>query len=346
VQREKYKSVKNKIRIKKYQEKYKMKVQFCVDPIEEDNNCTCGMTFEEEKILSPMRLVLQGYVLIGVNVFGLIANSIAMSALFTKEMRMSLFNRTLFLLACFDITFNVCDILESIRKMHYDRHSCLPMPVYQTIHLYLWPKFLYPLRHFVIIASIYTTVIIALERYLAVSKPICTFAKRDKKTWRESLTIICPVIVISLLLSFPRCFEFFIETQNFLCAAGRQIVKANMSDISYTNQTVLNNLDCTLTNISEVLVLDWNDIAIDKEYVWYYVILCYNMLTYFIPILMLFVLNYLIYIYLKRRRKSLKELGMYTSYCNKYLFPYTLIKMVESLLFLLSFIYLYLINRN
>ena len=145
--------------------------------------------------------------------------------------------------------------------------------------------------------------------------------------WLVNLLLSCNCPIVAIELS--RWFEFFVETQPFLCEDGGQIVKANMSEqnLYSANPAILNNSDCRLVNISDVLVLHWNDIVNpNKEsffyYTLYYVILCYNMLTYFIPFLMLFVLNLLIYIYLKRRRKSLKELGMYVSYFSKHMFSY------------------------
>ena len=164
-------------------------------------NCTCGMTKDQAEIEHVISVILQGYIQIGINLIGLFTNSIAINCLLTKELRASSFNKTLILLAVFDITFNSCDILESVRKIHYDRHSCLPMPFYQIINLYLWPQVLHPLRTFVIIASIYTTVVIALERYLAVSKPICTFIQNNRQTWKQVLSVIAPILSISFLLS-------------------------------------------------------------------------------------------------------------------------------------------------
>ena len=113
--------------------------KFCEEPREEidaiEYSCTCGMSDEEETSLKIARFWLQGYVQIIINTVGLIANSVTMHVL-NSIIRKSTFNRTLFFLALFDSIFNVCDILESIRKIHYDRQSCASMPIYQTIHLY------------------------------------------------------------------------------------------------------------------------------------------------------------------------------------------------------------------
>ena len=96
----------------------------------EDSNstCTCGMSYEEaQNIEVPLRFVLVKCVSIAINLFGLIANSIAINVLFKHDLK-SIFNKTLLVLAIFDAAFNACDILETIRSTYYDNYSCLPMP--------------------------------------------------------------------------------------------------------------------------------------------------------------------------------------------------------------------------
>ena len=271
-------------------------------------NCTCGMTREQAEIEQIVSVILQGYIQIGINLVGLFTNSIAINCLLTKELRASSFNKTLILLAGFDITFNSCDILESIRKIHYDRHSCLAMPFYQKINLYIWPQVLHPLRTFMIIASIYTTVVIALERYLAVSKPICTFIQNNRQTWKQVLSVIAPVLSISFFLSFPTIFEFYPEVKTFQCEKGEQ-VKEIVSEEELNDMKKCFQND-SIISISEVLVPQWTSLVNDKKYILYKNIV-FNILTYLIPLFMLFVLNFLIYIHLKRRRKIIEELSKY-----------------------------------
>ena len=296
-------------------------------------SCTCGMSLEEaEQIFEPIKFVLEECVSIGINVFGLIANSIALRVLFKHELK-TLFIKTLFMLAVFDVVFNICDILETIRLVHYDNESCLPMPSYQKIHLYLSPQFMYPLRMFVVISSMYTTVVIALERYLAVSKPVLTFVESDESTWKKLFSILTPVIIGSLILTLPRSFEFFIDTKCFLCLNNREVQELSMDtcenlnivQVSGTNDTVYqcDNADF-VENTSEkvsdddencyfrtILKLQWKDIRLNKIYSIVYRNIVLNIITYVIPLVMLFVLNWLIYKHLKRRTKEIKDLGKY-----------------------------------
>ena len=55
----------------------------------------------------------------------------------------------------------------------------------QEAHLYLVPQFLRPLRTFAVVTSMYTTVMIAFDRYFAVSKPLMSFVERDDDNWKS-----------------------------------------------------------------------------------------------------------------------------------------------------------------
>ena len=210
-----------------------------------NSTCTCGMSFEEaDNIERPLRFVLVNCMCIGINLFGLISNSVATSILLRHNLR-SIFNKTLLLLAIFDAAFNICDILEIIRVVYYDIDSCLPMPFYQKMHLYLTPQFFRPLRMFLIIMSMYTTVTIALERYLAVSKPIIAFVQRDEKDWKKVFCMLGPVMFVSFLLAVPLCFEFFIDDKCALCFHDKQVGELNMDKCDHSKIIAVSTLNDT-----------------------------------------------------------------------------------------------------
>ena len=94
---------------------------------------------------------------------GLTGNFVAIPILLSKQLS-SIFNRILIFLAIFDTIFIVCSLLESVRK-NFD-------PIHEIIQSYTYAYFLYQLQSVAAVASIFTTVVLALERRLAVSKPI------------------------------------------------------------------------------------------------------------------------------------------------------------------------------
>ena len=280
--------------------------------------CTCGMSLEDAaNVYEPLRFVLEGCVQIGINVFGFVANSIAMVVLFSKIQKRSLFDKTLFILAILDATFNVCDILKCIRSQHYDGKSCSEMAFYQKIHLFMVPQFLRPLRMYVIMVSVHTTVVIALERYLAVSKPIISFLERDTASWKKLFQKISPVLLISLVLTIPNFLEFYTETKCWQCSSDTRLAEVEDKFCTEINSTL--NISSFLNKHPGVKlddpyyrhmpVLQWSNILDDEVYfVWYRNIII-NLITYLVPIIMLFSLNLLIYKHLKRRRKTIKTLG-------------------------------------
>ena len=311
------------------------------------SRCECGMSQEEaEEIFEPAKLVVEGILTIGINVFGFLANAMAINILYKTNLT-SLFNKTLFILAIFDLVFNTCDILEVIRRLHYDRETCSLMPLYQKLHLYLTPQIIRPLRMFVIIASMYTTVVIALERYLAVSKPIMTFIGRDEDTWKKLSFRIIPVLLISLILSLPMSFEFFVDNACFLCLDNQLKdhpskeacqnshieIRCESNSISCVNSEIEskleeieekfieNRFDVTSINRScyfrMIPIMQWTKFRVEineneyesKAYDIVYRNILLGMFTYVVPLVSLFALNWLIYKHLRGRRTVIKELG-------------------------------------
>ena len=66
------------------------------------------------------------------------------------------------------------------------------------------------------VASIYMTVVIALERYIAVSRPIRAYvADGDQegmiKSWLNVLKYAGPVILFSVVIHISLFFEFFVH---------------------------------------------------------------------------------------------------------------------------------------
>lgn len=112
----------------------------------------------------------------------------------------SIFNRILVFLAVFDNIFLFCSILEGIRKNFG--------PLHQIAHVYAFAYFLYQLQSMAIVSSIFTTVVLALERCLAVAKPIEYHnAIQGTNPWRRVIHYIVPVIVISITFTTPKYFE-------------------------------------------------------------------------------------------------------------------------------------------
>ena len=287
----------------------------------ESLRCDCGMTHEEKEVYESMKFVLEGWIQTGINVFGFVANIIAMVALSSHHLKTRLFNRTLFILAIFDAVFNVLDVLESIRMLYYDKNTCMEKPFYQTLHLFLVPQILRPLRFYMIIASIHTTVLIAFKRYSAVSKPISSFMDRPRSTMKNLFQLIAPILITSFVLTLPKSFEFYMDERCFLCDLNDLLVaEADINSCKNTSKIITNSKsssglkkDVNDTDDSHyyqwVKVMQWSELFHDEIYILGYNNIVLNTITYLAPIIMLFLLNFLIYIHLKRRRKDIRYLG-------------------------------------
>ena len=63
------------------------------------------------------------------------------------------------------------------------------------------------------VASIYMTVVIALERYIAVSRPISTYIRGGDEDgiimiWMQVLKYVGPVILFSVVITISKFYEF------------------------------------------------------------------------------------------------------------------------------------------
>ena len=205
--------------------------------------CRDGSTVEDLELYETVSWWMEGIIQIIVNIIGIIANCIAIPVLLSRKLT-NVFNRTLAILAIFDTIFNTCDILESIRMYHGG--DC------RALHIYLFPYFLYPLQNITMVSSIYTTVVVAVERYYAVTRPISAFVDDGGGKWKKVLAFISPVIVFSVIFNIPTFFEFCVETINVLpgnCAnIGTEATKSTTeSGILYLSIYFLINIDIPAT---------------------------------------------------------------------------------------------------
>ena len=267
--------------------------------------CECGSTVEEEELFEKLKWWSEGVIQIVINSFGLIGNIISLQVLLLKDQR-SLFNMSLIILTFFDSIFNVTDILESVRKIHYDRYdttasSCSEPPLFETIHLYLWPYFLYPLRNIAMTSSIYMIVVLATERYIAVSNPIISYIAKDKKKWKSMLGYTSLMVALVTACMSPLFLEFKVGNLYLACSTDGYV----MNEVNYTTyveRSVDNYGTSETPEVAKVLIIDWEPLRLNPNYIAAYKTAFTAIITGFIPLFALIVLNYLVYDGIKRRR--------------------------------------------
>jgi len=110
------------------------------------------------------------------------------------------FNLLLVTLACFDSTYLFGSILESFRKQ---------FALGSDIHIILFPYLLYPFTQIAITGSIFMTVAIALERFIAVHYPInYSQAMHEANALTKRIfKYVFSVLFLSFLFTITRFFE-------------------------------------------------------------------------------------------------------------------------------------------
>ena len=185
--------------------------------------CIDGMSRGDAELYQTLRWWLDGILHIVICAVGFVTNLVSIRVLLSRELK-NLFNITLAILAVFDAIYTLCDISESLRIVHYDQMTCIEPPLHQKLHLNLFPHVLRPLRFISMVASIYTTIIISVERYIAVSKPIYSFVghfEGAQGKWKSALLYTIPAVLFSIAFSLPKFFEFSVVPIDFFCHKNR-----------------------------------------------------------------------------------------------------------------------------
>jgi len=155
-------------------------------------------TLEELEGLEQLSRVLVGGLQLALSTLGLIGNTLSIVLLSSPLLRTP-FNQLLRVLACFDLVYLVTMILESMRKLGLET----------WLHLVIFPQFLHPLNAIAMMGSIYLTVGVALERYMAVYNPLA-YNRRQQDTTKNRhhlLTYLLPILLFAVLFNITKFFE-------------------------------------------------------------------------------------------------------------------------------------------
>ena len=119
----------------------------------------------------------------------------------------NIFNQTLAVLAMVDTTYILMDtyrtIVQNLDPEDKNLDNCLDVEAYWTIYLR-------PIQSIAMNSPIFLTVVIAIERYLAVSRPfsINMGESGGQNKWQTLVFYVAPAIMLAILINIPCFFEF------------------------------------------------------------------------------------------------------------------------------------------
>ena len=175
------------------------------------SNTTCPVATPSEEFALPLiSFLLEGILQLMISSFGIFANTASIIILSRKALK-NFFNQLLVVLAVYDLVYCVTVLLESLSKLG------VPSNTYNL----LFPYLLYPLNSISMTGSIYMTIAIAMERYIAVQRPIFRVPNQfrsvtnDYSHWKKQLIkYVAPISVFSLFFNFPKFFESQVVYKN------------------------------------------------------------------------------------------------------------------------------------
>ena len=131
---------------------------------------------------------------------GILMNIVFCYVLSRKELR-TVFNCLLIALAIFDSLLLMLRIIETFRRQYQ---------LTTQVHIFLFPKVLYPLSSVTLCISIYMVVAISMERYIAVTRPISLHLEMEnskRAQVKRFLKYLLPVVLFSILFNIPKFFD-------------------------------------------------------------------------------------------------------------------------------------------
>ena len=116
---------------------------------------------EDLFFLQFLSFILEGVIQLVICCFGVVGNTISILLLLSKSIRNS-FNKLIATLAIFDLIYLLTMLLESLRKLGLQ----------SDYHVMIYPYVLHPLNSISLMCSIYMTIGVSLERFMAVYHPL------------------------------------------------------------------------------------------------------------------------------------------------------------------------------
>ena len=202
------------------------------------NNFSCGkwnLTKEENDFQEIHGWWVQSLASLVIGSFGILVNMVTIVVLSTAGLRKLFFNKLLIGLTLFDNLFLLNCLYESVR-LHIIKTD------YCALHGHLLIV-LRPFRYISMCCSIYMTLVLTFERYLAVVRPI-----RHRNRFigsshgKRLIKYVSPVVILSILFCTPQFFALNLEYFNADSSIFYDAEQENLtsSNLTMTYEDILN----------------------------------------------------------------------------------------------------------
>ena len=164
-----------------------------------------------------------------IGIIGIASNLLAIPILCNKSMR-SVFNKLLICLLILHTIYIFCSILSETLWPEWEKDDQAQISNFSFIILFSF--ILHPLKQLMLFSSIFITVLMARQRYLAIRHPVeyRNFIQ-SSNPWKAALKYLVVVLITATLLAFPLYFE----TQIIKIEKGAQIFGINSTHFQYVS---------------------------------------------------------------------------------------------------------------
>ena len=206
---------------------------------------------------------------------GIFLNSVTINVFSSPALRKNFFNRLLICLAIFDTLYITCEISEVFRHRY---NTFLQQSIFVN--------FVYPIRNIFMFSSVYMTVVLAFERYQAITDPV-QYRIRGLRTSmaRQLLLHLLPGVAFAVIYYLPKFFELDVGVRN----ACNNYVNETLMNINDTAEEAINM--GTKRNCIAKYILVPTNLRRNHLYVFWYIIVLNLTLTAVLPLSVLTFLN-------------------------------------------------------
>ena len=162
-----------------------------------ENSCPT-VTDAQLELLHFASFLLEGIIQMTISSLGVLGNAASIFLLSRPELKSS-FNQLLAVLASFDLMYLITMFLESLRRLGLETDT----------YIFLFPYFLYPVNFIALTGSIFMTVGVATERYIAVYHPMYYNKILTNTTSHRGrlLTYLLPITILAIIFNIPKFLE-------------------------------------------------------------------------------------------------------------------------------------------